>query len=183
MGFLFNKNLDALSIKDNLIDINYYSSKYNFLNKNNKPFYYINTRFKYNFKYYITFMMGNISAFFFNYRTNVSCDLNQLKKKERYAAQQYILINFVDILFDDIDFNFFFFYKNIAFTHLLFLKDFFKLIRKIKLTDKLKETVIAVNMGMSRSLSKYFKKVKTRKKFKKKMFFKEFLFKYKKVFV
>jgi hypothetical protein len=127
-------------------------------------------------------MMGNLSAFFFNYRTNVSCDLNQLKKKERYTAQQYILINFVDILLEDIDFNFFFFYKNIAFTHLLFLKDFFKLIRNIGLSEKLKEIVIAINMGMSRSLSKYFKKVKTRKKFKKKMFFKEFLFKYKKVF-
>jgi|JI61114C2RNA_FD_contig_123_33498_length_1871_multi_6_in_0_out_2_1 hypothetical protein len=179
---MFNKNLDAINIKNNTIDINCFSLKYCYLQSNNKPFYYINTRFKYNFKYYITFMMGNLSAFFFNYRTNVSCDLNQLKKKERYTAQQYILINFVDILLEDIDFNFFFFYKNIAFTHLLFLKDFFKLIRNIGLSEKLKEIVIAINMGMSRSLSKYFKKVKTRKKFKKKMFFKEFLFKYKKVF-
>lgn len=180
---MFHKVLDALSIKK-IRKLN--ASKlfnYDTMLSTKLPAYYINTRFKYNFKYYMTLIVNQYSVFYFNFRSIVSCNLNNLTRRERYATQTHVMVNFMSYVLDYRMFNLFFCYKNVSFTHFIFLKDFFKVIDFSSIKTKLKKFEFFFNFGLSRSLSRYLKKAKTKKKFKKKMYYKEFLFNFKDVYM
>lgn len=139
-----------------------------------KMFFYVKTRFKYNFKYFMNLILNKYSILFFNYRSMLSFKLKKFNKQDRYATQNFVMMLLVSKLVEVFNYNFFYYYKNLTIFHILFLRDFFKLVDLFQLKD----FRVFFGMGLSCNLNRYFKKVKTRKKFKKKMFYKEFVYSY-----
>lgn len=154
--------------------------KYYFYNitKSNKNILYNNTRFKYNFKYYLTLILKKKNLINLSYRSFITSSLSKFNKSERYNTQANFLLaltSLVFVVFENL--NIFFLYKNLSFIHFEYFKDFFKNMNNYIFRN----FEIFINFKLSFSLNRYFKKVKTIKKFKKKIFFKSFNFKYKKI--
>lgn len=159
--------------------LKYYTSDLNIIFFK-KKFFLIQTRFKINYRYHISFMYNDLLIFCLGQRSVISANFSSFTKKNRYITLNYFVLYFLSSII-----NFYeggdclFFYKNINFFHISFLENFFKLCYFFNIFD----INIVFNYNNVLKYNKYIKKVKTIKKFKKKINFKLFTLQYKNTYV
>lgn len=106
--------------------------------------------------------------------------MNKVGLRKIFLTQQYLILDFLKEFFDSFpDFKMFFFYKNTSFLYMRYIYDFFKFFDSINI----EKFIFFFNFNFSFIFNKYFKKVQTKKKFRKKIFLKSFVFDYKETYI
>lgn len=136
-----------------------------------KNLFFLQSRFKKNYKYFSSLLFKNNLIFFLGLRSFLSLSIAKFNKKNRYITVNYFMLyNISTLLNYYVNYGIIFFYKNMGFAHISFLENFFKLCSFFFL----KEIDIVLNFNLIFQQNKYWKKVKTIKKFKKKIYYKSF---------
>ena len=171
---IINYNLlKNMKIKKMLFSVYLFYNKelfiYKSLNSNYNTFIY-KTKFKVNYKYNISLLYNNNLLITFGLRNGLCKSLKEINKKSRFMTNNYILLDFLNKLLNNLiksdDYKLYFFYKNINFFNITLLKNFFKILNFFKLNVDL----LFFNINFSYKPNKYYKKYKTIKKFKKKIY-------------
>lgn len=175
---LYDQKLNYLFLKKN--PKIFTNLKYTTFFSEGDDYLFLFTNFKKNFKYKITLMYKTLPLIFFNIKKKKSSILqNNVDKRKIYLSQQYLVLDLLTSYFEENTQTLFFFYKNISFLFMRYTYEFFKFFNDFNLPDY----YFFFNFNFSFIHNKYFKKVKTKKKFRKKIFLKSFQFDFKETYI
>lgn len=150
----------------NYLVVNYYKKNVNNVFKLNdfNIFYY--TKYKMNFRYSISIISNKISILSYSLRNFFNKSFKSINKKLRYSTVNFFLLKLLSTLLNLYNFKLNLMFFNISFIGVSYLESLFKNIEKINLNY----FMIIFNTNFSYKLDKYFKKIKTIKKFKRKIY-------------
>jgi len=135
------------------------------LNNNNTYLFYI-TKYKMNFRYSISIMLYKNLILSYSLRNFFNKKFNIIGKKLRYSTLNFFLLKIINNFYKFYNINIYFIFNNLNFIGISYLDNFFKNIDKIGLIYIL----ILFNINYNYKTDKYYKKIKTIKKFKKKIY-------------
>jgi hypothetical protein len=175
----YNQLLDNLYLKKKNFFTPYNTSLLD--TKTEKNFLFMLTNFKKNFKYKLTLSTKFLPIMFFNIKKSKDNVINKkIDKRKIFLTQQFLIINFLkefSVIYTNHDIVFFF--KNISFLFMRYIIDFFKFFFFFNINFY----YFFFNFNFSYIFNKYFKKVQTRKKFRRKIFQKSFIFDFKETYL
>ena len=124
------------------------------------------TKFKINFRYSITLLNNHFILESLSFRNFFNKSLSVISKKARFFSSNFFLIRMLSAVNLSLCNVNFFFFNNINFFNLKQLDDFFKTLSK----QNVNIDYVLFNINFSYCFNKYNKKMKTKKKFKKKIY-------------
>ena len=137
-------------------------------------------KFKNNFRYTMSLLYIDSILITLSTYNNITKIKKKLKKKFRFLTNLLFMYKLINIIkyFDKSNIEVFFFYKNINFFNIFIFNDMIKLQNFAKILN----TTMLFNINFSYKPNKYTKKIKTIKKFRKKIFTKVTFKKYKTIY-
>ena len=145
------------------INFIYYKS-INYCNCSYSDFFYIKTLFKQNKKYNLSLVFNKLAIISFSYRKFINISKNTLSKKNRFISHNSIILSILNTI--SIKKKIILVYKNITYLNLYFLNLFFK----ISKSNNILFYSIVLKTSYAFKHNKYYKKVGTIKKFRKKKY-------------
>ncbi len=149
----------------------YFYSKYT-VQESNVDFFFYKTKVKVNYKYFVSMLVNDYMFFFLGKRSQINISFKKFNSMLRFFNINYISLLILSKLLLVNNFCLIFFYKNFHFLNLNFFFDFFKLLNCFFIED----FYLMFNFNLIFQANRYFKKIKTIKKFKKKIYQKQLRF-------